>query len=87
MKTFDDFTDDELKNELERRKQTKKEHEIPKLIENPDLTVMKKALTHYINYIVENGHEEKDCEYWIYETAVKTFFGDNTFDWINKNIT
>lgn len=56
----------------------------PKLIENPDLTNLIEECEAEINGILEDGRSPKDIEHYIYEVAMKTFYGKDYFKWYNK---
>lgn len=79
------FTTNELLDELKKRKI--REQTEPVLIEIPNLSHLKSLLKNYI-HCIENGNYNVDQnnEYKIFETVLKTFFGEDVFIWINKKL-
>lgn len=59
------------------------------MIENPDLSELKEMIQSYIDDIDkgEIDGEDDDSDVYIYECVLKTFFGENYFDWHNNKIT
>lgn len=55
----------------------------PPLIENPDLSNLIETCEAEIIGVVEDGRSPKDIEHYIYEAAMKTFYGENYFKWYN----
>jgi hypothetical protein len=75
------FTDEELEEELKRRKS------LPKILssENINLARLRKQANEYIVSIEEDGKPPKDAERYIFEEVMKTFYGSEIFKWINEN--
>jgi len=69
------FTDDELKEELERR------NEPPEQIEDPDLTNLKLEANNYL-VAIRDQRIPKDGEHFLFENLMKTLYGPDIFDWI-----
>lgn len=83
---LDNLSIEELEKELKRRKEEERKNKIPKLLETLDPNhEFIKLCVKYINDIAKNGNkEDDDTDHYIYEEALKYLFGDNVFDWINK---
>ena len=61
--------------------------EKPIMIENPDLTKLKKMVQHQINEISNPDYcDDNDNDYYIYEVAMEAFFGKDVFRYINSKI-
>ena len=77
------FTLEDLEKEIERRKHLK-----PKMIENPDLAMLKKMLEDYLDGLIDGTicYDDCDFDHYFYEEACKAFYGDKFFDWFNKII-
>jgi hypothetical protein len=70
---------EDLEKELERRKR-----EIPRMCDNFSFIVLEKLCKTYIEELAVNGYVDEDYEHYIFEEAMKSFYNDNVFDWINK---
>jgi len=78
-----DVNDDELVEELERRKRIR--NIVPSIKENIDWSKMIQLACQNIVVIHDDGYEIKDIEHWAYECLMKTVFGDDVFRWVNEN--
>jgi hypothetical protein len=77
------YTDEQLLQELERRKQPPIKI-VPVLVENPDFTPLIELCKTYIKEVSINGIEDdSDWRYWFYETILTAVYGKNIFEWIN----
>ena len=85
---FDQFTDDELKAELDRRERARLDKSKPKLIARSDRDVedVERLCTQYIDAIWEGGYRNKpkDIEHYIFEYAMMMLYGASVFDALNK---
>jgi hypothetical protein len=74
---LDQFTDDQLKAELERRE--KKCLSSPAMIENPDFSEVKKMVMAQ----TESLRAGKYCKYGqeIWEAVLEAYYGRNYWDW------
>ena len=82
------FSKADLEKELERRDNLGDVP--PQQIENPDLSALKVILTDYIEDIFYDEHNPNsdDTEYIFeeaFEEAMRTFYGQDIFKWINDN--
>ena len=60
-------------------------HKIIMLSDNEiDLTNLKSTLNSIINDITLEKYDNEDNEYYVYEATMKTFYGEDIFDKINK---
>jgi len=61
----------------------------PQPLENIDFKNVIRDAKNYIEELAkEDGynHESCDCEHFMYETVMKTVYGNNIFKWINKKL-
>ncbi len=60
----------------------------PGLISNPDLTDLECATEEYMNALESGeGYVDEDLEHFIFEEAMKAFYGENVFEhYINKKL-
>ena len=85
MSDLNSFTDNELEAEISRREVAKRQAKKPKLIENPDLSKLVKMCQAFVDYMESDEYyEDNDFDKYIFEMAMKTFFGDDFFDWFNE---
>lgn len=86
MNNLSKFTKEELNKELKRRE----EEEIPILLENPDFTNLKVLTERYLfnlyNYDFVAHLVNRDYDESIYECIMRTLYGPNIFNWINKKL-
>lgn len=75
---IESYTDDELKMELELRRSKKEKLNIPKQLENPNLTLLREMCRDY----VESEYKDKNFEYYIFETAISAIYGTDIWDYI-----
>ncbi len=87
---FDNFTDDQLRNEVKRREEVERKNKVPKIVNNPDFSELQSACQSYINAFT-NKDDDGDFidaphkfEHYVFENAIEAFFGKNVFDWINE---
>lgn len=84
---IEDISDDDLRKELERREAEEKKQAIPRAIESPDLLDLKRICREYIDDLAEDGgYAHTDHEHYVFEVAMKTFFGQNVFEWIRAQL-
>lgn len=78
------FSKADLEEELKRRENLGDTP--PQQIENPDLNNLKVILSDYIEDIFNDEHNPNcdDTEY-IFEEAMRTFYGQDIFEWIGNN--
>jgi hypothetical protein len=80
-KELNEFSDEELKEELERRELSKNK---PTQNPNPDWSVVKENAEYYVNGLIEEGRPPKDMEHYIFESVINTLYGRNVWkDFIN----
>lgn len=85
MKVLQQFSIEELQEELNKRKEIKNLKK-PELLEFFDLSKLKSMCQSYINDIDELGHTNEDTIQYIFECAIETFFGHEVWSYINKKI-
>lgn len=74
---------EQLEKELFNRQEKVKKDAIPKLLQNPDLSLLASQCQEFITDLAEDNRT-KDVEYYIFETVMGTFFGNNIFQWLNN---
>jgi len=72
---------EDLQAELDRRNEQAKKDSIPKLIDNPDLTLLKKTVEENMQSILEGDRREDRYESYIYQEAMVAYYGKLFFDW------
>ncbi len=77
------YTDEQLQEELSRRKRKKEAMKKPKQVRQYNLVPLRKHCQNHIDSL-EAGTARADDEHYIYEVAMITIFGKNVFDWINE---
>lgn len=58
---------------------------VPEPVENPDWAGVISLAKKTIENVNNNGYLGKDMEHYAYEEVMKAVYGNNIFDWINKN--
>lgn len=84
--SLDDYTTDDLKKEIEKRKEEVKIKPVPlnmALNDRSDFAETKKACMEYIQEIA-NGKSDIDKEF-VFESAMEAVYGKDVWDWVNKN--
>ena len=79
--SLQDYTRQELEAELERRNLENKK---PVMLEDPDLSNLKAMLQELIDSIAKDRWLDSDDKQFVYQEAMKTFFGRDVFLWINE---
>lgn len=78
------YTDEELKQEIERRENEKKKADRPYRIPIFNFEPLAKLCENYINELDSKGWVNDDLQHYIFESAMTTFFGNDVWTWINK---
>ena len=82
MGILKEFTDEELKRELERRSNIRLNK--PTQFDIPDLNPLRTILQEYIDEATENNYVSEDFEQYIFETVMNVFYGVDVWDYINE---
>lgn len=82
--SLDEFTDNELQMELDRRKNMREN--LPLELKKPDYSALHKSVVAYLEALAENGLEDNDTEHYIFETAVEAVYGEGVWDFVNSII-
>ena len=77
------FTDEQLQEELDRRKYRRQASEKPAQLEHANLVALRSACQNQLDYIEKHGQHVQDGDAYIYETAMIAIFGSDVFKWIN----
>lgn len=83
---LDNFTDEQLQEELERRQKIKEEIKKPKQLETLDLEPLRKLCQGCIDCLARDGYVSEDYDHYVYETAMETVFGKNVWEWVNSRL-
>ena len=75
---------DRLQAELEQRRKERELATMPKPVENPDWTEVKKMCQEVIDGLAKEGWYDEDLKHYIYESAMEAVFGKDVFTWMNK---
>lgn len=70
--------------QLEEAIQRKKKEEIPKLLDNIDLSKLIKICSDHLHNVANQECSYEYEQYTIFETAMETLFGDDVWDWYNE---
>ena len=81
--TRDKFTDEELEEELQRRKSPP----WPLASEDVNISNIRNHAKNYLESIYKNGCPPKDAEHFMFESVMTTFYGNDVWNWINKHNT
>lgn len=75
------FSTQELQAEIERRERSTP----PRMLDKPDLRRLKYTLQEYMDFVFSDEYySDNDYRHYIYEDALKAFYGEDIFDEINK---
>jgi len=80
---FDNFTDEQLQKELERRQKIKDESEKPQQHESINIGSLRKICQFYIDDVHKDGYADYDYVHYIFEVAMGAVFGEDVWQWIN----
>lgn len=80
---IDDFTEEELKKELERRK--KKKTSPPKPKANPDWSQLLQTMASGLEEMIKAEYEDSDLEAYVAEAAWEAVYGTEFWAWKNKS--
>lgn len=82
---LNDFSDEQLQAELERRKNDEGELQKPVQLDVPDFAPLRKICLKYIDALAVNETDD-DLEYYIFECAMECIYGKDVWKWINAKI-
>ena len=83
MKDISEFTDMELREELEHRKRIAIAP--PQPIDNPNFEPMRQMIIDTINSLAKGDWIDKsDFETWVYKDALQAIYGPKFWDWSNQ---
>lgn len=82
--SLNDYSSQDLQHELDRR--NNRGNKAPQPLAIPKTEKLKEILSEYINGIYSGkNYETIDIKHSIFVIALKSFYGDDIFDWIRKN--
>ena len=81
---LDNYTSDQLQNEITRRLKAKIEAGKPPRIENPNFDVLIGMCQSYLDQVTDTGFVEEDVKEYIFEGAMCAVFGDDVWEFINS---
>ena len=79
-----DYTMEQLKEEIERRETLPKK---PEIVGAPNFATLQSAVEDYIDFVWSKDYNEDgegDYIHYIFEDTMKAFYGEDVFDKINK---
>lgn len=79
-----DFTDEQLKDELKKRKEEKRKSGKPELLKEFDTALLLELCEGYIDSLYNDGWVDEDMEDYIFEAAMTAAFGAGVWAWIRK---
>ena len=81
-----EYSDQEIWDELRRRQDIENDRQAnkPRMKELINIGGLVNICEEYIEQIYKQGYADEDLPTNIFETAMKTIFGNNVFDWIFK---
>jgi hypothetical protein len=83
---IEQYSDDELRQELEQREKAQQNAAIPKPVECPDFEGLKEQCAQYITEIIRTGWADDDIEHYIFEAALSAVYGNSVWEWVNSRI-
>lgn len=84
MKTLENASDEDLLNELEKRKKARTATPSPS--PEPDIQMLRRVAAKLVADVKSNGKPEtKDYQEACFESLLTAFYGDNIFEWWNQN--
>ena len=83
---FDNFTTEQLEEELEKRNKIKLETEKTKPVQNPNIYQLIEVCQRRINEIGDEV-DDPDTKHYVYEAAMTAVFGDGVWKYINDKIS
>ncbi len=86
MYDIKDVSDEELRDEVERRKVAQEEERKPKQLAVIDDSTLRESCQEYIDSVGEN--EDRDCnlENFVFEAALEAVFGKQVWKWFNESL-
>lgn len=81
-KAFEQYTDEDLAAELERRKKAIDAH--PPMIGNFNWNPLLDMLDYNAKQSIKQGFEDEDFPHYVYEEVLKAVYGKDYFGWKNK---
>jgi len=76
--------EEDLLNELEKRKKAKELKDEIKPLENPNFDRVISMAKNHVHEVLDQSVEEYDNDHWFFEEVMKAVYGDNIFDKLNK---
>lgn len=80
--SFENFTDEELKAELEKR--TNPTPAFPLPLAEPKFERLRALCVDYLTDLNKNGRVDDDYKYYIYEVALEAVYGKEVWKFINR---
>ena len=81
---LDNYTSDQLQNEITRRLKAKIEAGKPPRIENPNFDVLIGMCQSYLDQVTDTGFVEEDVKEYIFEGSMCAVFGDDVWAFMNS---
>lgn len=84
MSSLSDYSDEDLQQELNDRKQRKQD--VPQPLETPNYSDVYAFAVEYITELSEDGREPTDFQHGMYETIMEAVYGKDVWDYINETL-
>lgn len=75
---------EDLEAELKKRKEKDILDSIPKPLNDINIDAIKNIAKEELEYLTKNGKNSKDIDHFMYETVMKTVYGNDIFNYINS---
>lgn len=75
---------EDLEAELKKRKEKDILDSIPKPLNDINIDAIKNIAKEELEYLTKNGENSKDIDNFMYETVMKTVYGNDVFNYINS---
>ena len=82
MKNLSDYSEQELLEELTKRKKNKR----PVPLFHPDWETLIEKCEENIKSVDDYGRKIKDADHCIFECAMEAIYGPDIWDWYNRNL-
>lgn len=86
---LDEMSPEDLRKLADEKEQELREKARPQKIPLHKMNMGKliEITENFVGSIVDGDyHEDSDLEHYIFEETMKTIYGENFFDWFNKNV-
>lgn len=79
-----DFSEEELKGELERREKVRNQRPRP---QGSDFSPLVEWMESGMDHVEQHNCEPKDFEHYVFETAMNCVYGKDVWEWLNRKLS